>query len=191
MARRRIGDKPLSEPMLTLLIGVYMRIGGWGGWGGGGGGGGDVKDLILKIVKQLVCTLRNYKVSFTLVDNIRGYHLQGGMSNYLFILYDYITCSFVSWLIWWYNWPPNALNPYRHFTNWCMLGVQLLNRCWRFWLNPEKIKLYMNTSVIWNICFWSNSVSTAPLLLRSGRNTRYISPWPSKLMGVLRSIGKT
>ena len=181
MAWRRIGHKPLTEPMLTRLTGVYM-----------GTRGGGVKDLVSKIVQQLVCTLRNYKVLFTLVDNIRGYRLHGGIFDYLLILYDYKTCSFVSWLNWWYNWPPNAPNPYRPFTIWCMLGAQLLlNQCWRFWLIPDKIKLYMNMSVIWNISFRSNNVSTALLLFRSCRNTRYISPWPSKLMGLLRSIGKT
>ena len=60
MAWRRIGDKPLSEPMLTQFTDAYMRGWGWGGggvgvgvgvgvgwgwgvggvWGGGGGGVG-------------------------------------------------------------------------------------------------------------------------------------------------------
>ena len=39
---RRIGDKSLSEPMLTRF--TDAALGGWGvgvgGWGGGGGGGG-------------------------------------------------------------------------------------------------------------------------------------------------------
>ena len=42
-----IGDKLLSEPMLTQFTDPYMQhLGGWGGggvgWGGGGGGGGGV-----------------------------------------------------------------------------------------------------------------------------------------------------
>ena len=38
MAWRRIGDKPLSEPVLTRFADAYMGI-----RGGGGGGGGWVK----------------------------------------------------------------------------------------------------------------------------------------------------
>ena len=43
MAWRKIGDKPLSEPMLTWFTNTYMRHGG----GGGGGGGGHHKSLEL------------------------------------------------------------------------------------------------------------------------------------------------
>ena len=44
MAGRRIGDNPLSEPMLTRFTDAYMRHWGWGcggcgGWGVGGGRG--------------------------------------------------------------------------------------------------------------------------------------------------------
>ena len=37
MAWRRIGDKPLSEPMLTRFTDAYIRQGQGGGGGGGGG----------------------------------------------------------------------------------------------------------------------------------------------------------
>ena len=45
MAWRRIGDKPLSEPMMAQFTDAYMRHCGGGGGvgvGGGGGGGGGV-----------------------------------------------------------------------------------------------------------------------------------------------------
>ena len=39
MARRQTGQNPLPEPMMTQVIGAYMRHGCVCVWGGGGGGG--------------------------------------------------------------------------------------------------------------------------------------------------------